>query len=368
MDDFYPEKQKESRSEYIILIINTLTPFIVEGFTAILHESIKLCNANNESSKYLMTAQNFISRIPKWSNTIIETECERIKKKTTTWNYLEDLLSCVHIIQLKTMTLARVGQKQKQINIDIPKLDSFIHSVYIKVARKVYKQMFLFEVGIPALQIQKNNRDFESLVESCIMNAIRDNIPVATIMRAYLDEGTETIVMDDIKEEIVYEDIKPEETIEDVVPEDVKLPSDEEKIEQPPQNEHEHKQQNQEQDPVYNNVTQSEPSQVPFKVIDNTDHPAYMYEPELETKLEQVSDITHINEPISLKDSPATSTSVRFSESPDATQLSSIDYDGDDNDNDDNVLPKNFSMESILKSGSGVSLDSQSLDIGAVQL
>jgi hypothetical protein len=310
-----------------------------------------------------MTAQNFISRIPKWSNTIIETECERIKKKTTTWNYLEDLLSCVHIIQLKTMTLARVGQKQKQINIDIPKLDSFIHSVYIKVARKVYKQMFLFEVGIPALQIQKNNRDFESLVESCIMNAIRDNIPVATIMRAYLDEGTETIVTDDIKEEIVYENIKPEETIEDVVPEDVKLPSDEEKIEQQPQNEQE--QQNQEQDPVYNNVTQPESSQVPVKVIDNTDHPAYMHEPELESKLES---ITPINEPISLKDSPATSNSVRFSESPDATQLSSIDYDGDDNDNDDNVLPKNFSMESILKSGSGVSLDSQSLDIGAVQL
>ena len=348
MDDFYPEKQKESRSEYIILIINTLTPFIVEGFTAILHESIKLCNSNNESTKYLMTAQNFISRIPKWSNTIIETECERIKKKTTTWNYLEDLLSCVHIIQLKIMTLARVGQKQKQINIDIPKLDSFIHSVYIKVARKVYKQMFLFEVGIPALQIQKNNRDFESLVESCIMNAIRDNIPVATIMRAYLDEGTETIVTDDIKEEIVYEDIKPEETIEDVVPEDVKLPS---------QNEQDQQNQEQNQDP-------SKPSQVPFKVIDNTDHPAYINEPEIEMNLEQVSDLTHNNEPITLKDSP--STSVRFSESPDATQLSSIDCDVDDND--DNVLPKNFSMESILKSGSGVSLDSQSLDIGAVQL
>ena len=93
-----------------------------------------------------------------------------------------------------------------------------------------------------------------------------------------------------------------------------------------------------------------------------------MYEPELESKLESITDLTPINEPISLKDSPATSTSVRFSESPDATQLSSIDYDGDDNDNDDNVLPKNFSMESILKSGSGVSLDSQSLDIGAVQL
>jgi hypothetical protein len=208
MDDYSFNNLQESRNEYTILLVNLLSPFIVEGFTSIIHESIKLCNANNESTKYLMTAQNFISRIPKWNNAMVETECTRIREKSTHSGYLEDLISCVHIIHLKIMTLARVGQKQKQIDIDIPKLDVFVHAIYINVARKIYKNMYLFEVGIPALQIQKNNREFEILVNESIMKTIRDNIPVTSILHAYLNEGTETTVSDDIKEEIVYEDIK----------------------------------------------------------------------------------------------------------------------------------------------------------------
>lgn len=218
MDDYSFNNLQESRNEYTILLVNLLSPFIVEGFTSIIHESIKLCNANNESTKYLMTAQNFISRIPKWNNAMVETECTRIREKSTHSGYLEDLISCVHIIHLKIMTLARVGQKQKQIDIDIPKLDVFVHAIYINVARKIYKNMYLFEVGIPALQIQKNNREFEILVNESIMKTIRDNIPVTSILHAYLNEGTETTVSDDIKEEIVYEDIKQPEEEPQIIP------------------------------------------------------------------------------------------------------------------------------------------------------
>lgn len=70
-------------------------------------------------------------------------------------SYLEDLVTCVHIIQLKVLTAMRVGQKQKKIDINIPKLDDFIHKAYINVARKVYKNVYLFELGIPPLQTQK---------------------------------------------------------------------------------------------------------------------------------------------------------------------------------------------------------------------
>ena len=45
---------------------------------------------NDEPEKYLMTFQNFLSRIPKWNNAIIDKEVERILA-TSTCNYLEDL-------------------------------------------------------------------------------------------------------------------------------------------------------------------------------------------------------------------------------------------------------------------------------------
>jgi glycosyltransferase involved in cell wall biosynthesis len=47
--------------------------------------------------------------------------------------------------QLKLLTAMRVGQKQKKININIPKLDDFIHKIYVHVARKIYKNVYLFE-------------------------------------------------------------------------------------------------------------------------------------------------------------------------------------------------------------------------------
>jgi hypothetical protein len=44
------------------------------------------------------------------------------------------------------------------------------------------------------LQIQKNNRELEIIVKECILNTIRDNIPVENILKTYLDETLETDV------------------------------------------------------------------------------------------------------------------------------------------------------------------------------
>ena len=76
--------------------------------------------------------------------------------------------------QLKILTCIRVGNKQKQIDIAIPKLDDFIHKVYIHTARKLYSNVYLFERNISPLQQQKNNREMEVSIKECILTAIRD--------------------------------------------------------------------------------------------------------------------------------------------------------------------------------------------------
>jgi hypothetical protein len=204
MDDFNINVLNESKNEWCGRLLNILTPFIIEGLKSIFNESTKLCSSNGEMDKYLMTFQNFISRIPKWSQTIIDQEKERIIEKSKC-NYLEDLITCVHIIQLKVLTAIRVGNKQKKIDIEIPKLDVFIHKIYINIARKVYTNVYLFEINVPALTIQKNNRQLEILVQESIMNTIRDSVPVETILRAYMDETVEEDVIEEVKEKEVKE-------------------------------------------------------------------------------------------------------------------------------------------------------------------
>ena len=202
MDDYSLSTIIESKNEWCARLTNTLTPCIIEGLRSVFTEAYNVCKENDEESKYLMTFQNFLNNIPKWSSEIVENEKQRIITSSAC-NYLEDLLSCVHITQLKSLTSSRVGLKQKKINIDIPDLCKFIHKTYINVARKVYVNIYLFEKNIKPLQIQKNNRELELIVKECILNTIRESIPIEHILQMYLDETQETDVEVEEKKEIV---------------------------------------------------------------------------------------------------------------------------------------------------------------------
>ena len=209
MDDFTTSSLHESRNEWCARLLTILTPLIIQGFNSIFDEACKLCANNDEHEKYLMTFQNFISRIPKWSETIIDNEHQRIIDKSNC-DYLGDLLSCVHIIQLKILTCVRAGKKQKNINMDIPPLPQFLHKIYINVARKLYTNIYLYEVNVLPLQKQKHNRELEMIVQEGILNTIRENIPIEDLLKAYLDESIE----EDVTEEIIE---KPYDVIENEI-------------------------------------------------------------------------------------------------------------------------------------------------------
>tara|TARA_Y100000389_G_C17456876_1_gene518710 strand:+ start:909 stop:1898 length:990 start_codon:yes stop_codon:yes gene_type:complete len=212
MDDYNLTSLIESKNEWSARLVNVLTPCIIEGINSIFQEAIRLCEENDESEKYLMTFQNLLNNIPKWSEEIVNNEKSRILENTHCI-YLEDLITCVHILQLKALTCARVGTKQKKIDINIPSVNQFIHKLYINVARKIYTNVYLFEKNIQPLSIQKNNRELEIIIKECILNTIRDSIPVENILRAYLDESYETNVQIEEKQELVpdKELIKKEE-------------------------------------------------------------------------------------------------------------------------------------------------------------
>ena len=94
-----------------------------------------------------------------------------------------------------------------------------MHKAYINVARKVYTNVYLFEKDIAPLQIQKHNRELEVIIKECIMNSIRDSMPVEDILKSYLAETTEEEVT--TTEEIIekpapepVEEVKAENKVE----------------------------------------------------------------------------------------------------------------------------------------------------------
>lgn len=212
MDDFDLTTLNDSRNEWVTRLLDILTPNIVQGFNSMYNDALTLCIENEEEEKYLMTFQNFLTRIPNWNNELIANEVNRIIEESKC-NYIQDLITCVHVIQLKALTCIRVGYKQKQIDLDIPEFDSFVHKVYIKVARKLYSQIYLFETEVTPLQKQKYTKEFEALIKSCILNSIRDSIPIEQILKNYLDESTEEDLLEyelEKEEEISSANIKEE--------------------------------------------------------------------------------------------------------------------------------------------------------------
>ena len=187
MDDFVLSNLQDSRNEWCSRLINILTPQINDGLYSIYDEAWKLCTENEEAPKYLMTLQNFLARVPKWNASIIQNESNRIIEKSGC-NHLAELITCVHIIQLKTLTCMRVSSKQKKIDIKIPEITEFVHKIYIHTARKIYKNVYLFERNVSPLQKQRNNREIDIIIKECILNAIRESIPIEHLLKVYMDD------------------------------------------------------------------------------------------------------------------------------------------------------------------------------------
>ena len=205
MDDFVLSNLNESKNEWSERLISILVPHIYEGIRSVFIEANKLAVKQNEPSKYLMTFQSLLSNVPSWNAITLKEEVERIVEKSGC-NYISDLIACVHIIQLKILTCIKVSQKYKKMDIEIPKLELFIHGVYIHVAREIYKNVYLFEKKISSLQEQKNQRCIEIIIRHCILKTMRDSIPTEQIVKAYLDESFEPIVE---QEEIIVENPTP---------------------------------------------------------------------------------------------------------------------------------------------------------------
>lgn len=187
MDDFTLQNLNESRNEWVSRLVTMMAPSIFQGLKQIFDDSVKLALSTNQKDKYLMTFQNMLTQIPKWNNDIIEAETERIKE-TTHCNYIEDLITCVHVIQLKALTCVRVSQNEKDVEINIPKLPDFVHRVYINTARVIYSNIYLFEQEILPIQIQQNYNKVDQIIKENIIQTIRQSMPVEELLRAYLEE------------------------------------------------------------------------------------------------------------------------------------------------------------------------------------
>ena len=192
----------EARNEYLKQMASWLSSPMVEFFRS---EYQKISSI--DSAKAMSAFQAWCADVPKWNQDIIETNVSTVLD-TCRCDYVEELMTAVFIAHTKMLTAIRVSSKQKKMKITLPKLDHFLHRVFIECARGFWKAPFLFLESVPMIEKQKNVLQMELMCIEALSGAVRSLLPVKSILNEYLAED------EDEKEEEEEEEEKEEEKVE----------------------------------------------------------------------------------------------------------------------------------------------------------
>ena len=189
----------DAKTEYTRQLINIITPVIYQGIKLIYNESKNKSIENEETNLCLSYFQNELSEIPKWNQIIITEKYNTIIEQSKC-DWLDDLLTAVFVSHTKILTSINTSKNKNKINLQIPKVDFFIHQCYIDVAREFWKNPYLFDSNVNNFEYQRNRRDAIQIIENIISETIRKQLPVKNILKEYLGSEYSEDTNDNIKE------------------------------------------------------------------------------------------------------------------------------------------------------------------------
>jgi Sec-independent protein translocase protein TatA len=173
----------EARNEYLKQLSTWVIPPMVEFFR---HEYSSIV-ARDGHKRAMAVFQEFCSTVPKWNQDIIESNVNTLLENCRC-DYIEELMTAVFIAHTKMLTAIRVNSKQKKLQITLPKLDHFLHRIFIECARSFWKAPFLFSEELMPIERQKNILQLESMATEALSSAVRSLLPIKTILRDYMND------------------------------------------------------------------------------------------------------------------------------------------------------------------------------------
>jgi len=202
----------EAKGEYTRQLCQYIVPAIHSYFL----EMLTLAKGQEaDINKQLLQFQTLMEGIPEWNIDKVQRETQRILISTQC-DYIEELLTAVFIAHTKVLSAIRLTNKQKKLQITIPKLEHFLHRTLKECARLLWTNTFLFSESYSPLERQRNMRQVEGLVSEGVLQGVRSMLPVKSILREYLaTEDTESEYESETEEESEEEEEEKEEKEEE---------------------------------------------------------------------------------------------------------------------------------------------------------
>jgi hypothetical protein len=223
----------EAKSEYTDQLVFNFQPALLRFFLDRFSE-VKVSDVVTSKTKSALSEfQNSLSQIPDWNLDKVHSETSELLKAIHC-DYIEDLITAVFIAHTKILSAIRLHSKpRRKINITVPKPDHFMHRTMSECSRFLWSNVYLFDDTVPSVDRQKNMNEVNHFLEKGILQAIRNLLPVKSILRDSLQEDDDDAIQVNTQDEIVetplvskVEEAKPEEAkpeeprVEEVKPEE----------------------------------------------------------------------------------------------------------------------------------------------------
>jgi hypothetical protein len=177
--DFVKQSLRENLSRVLI-------PHVADGLWSIYDNAKTACVRNKQPGETLKTFQNLLTRVPQWTDEVLETEVKRIEK-VSKCEYMEDLLLGVFVSYIRAFaSLQQSDEAHVNIEFDRPSLSKFIFTLYKSAARKCWSNAYMFKtIDVSSEQQSRNRRDIEAMLGGALDEVIDSFIPWKDISKAY---------------------------------------------------------------------------------------------------------------------------------------------------------------------------------------
>jgi hypothetical protein len=167
-------------------LTRVLVPHVADGLWSIYDNAKTAAQRNNQPEQVLTTFQNLLTRVPLWSDEILNKEVDRISVASKC-DYIEDLLLGVFVSYIRAFaSLQQVESPHVDIQFERPSVAKFIHAFYKASARASWSTAYLFKtIGVSSEQQARNRRDIETILAGCLNEVIDSFIPWKDISKAY---------------------------------------------------------------------------------------------------------------------------------------------------------------------------------------
>jgi hypothetical protein len=181
-----------ARTEYTEKLQDVLSEGIYKGIKNIWNE----CKSEGKTN-LLMKFQNKLCQIPKWNQDVIDKCCD---ETLISDGYLDKIIEAVFLSNVKILSVVKLNDNKKTINVSVPNTKHFIHRCYIESARRFYTDPYLIddrESNVNTLnEIQRNIKRSLTVIRDSIEKTIRSMIPMEDILTKYLAQEQEETVQD----------------------------------------------------------------------------------------------------------------------------------------------------------------------------